>query len=123
MSRILVLDDNADITMLLKTVLEQWGFEVVAGRNGEEGLDLLSAGEPDAILSNFRMPLMDGMEFLEEVRVHAEWDAIPFVMISAHGTQEYTQAAMDRGANAFLAKPFRVADLNKIFVTLNLKAN
>lgn len=123
MSRILVLDDNADILILLKTVLEQWGFEVISGRNGEEGLNILSSVQPDAIISNFRMPYMDGMAFLEHIRVHSEWDSIPFVMMSGLFADQFGKVAMERGANAFLSKPFRMTELNKIFVNLNLKAN
>jgi CheY-like chemotaxis protein len=124
MSRILVLDDNPDIIALLKAILEQWGFEVLWGRNGEEGLDLLtSSQQPDAIISNMRMPQMDGMAFLETVRVHSEWDSIPFVMMSALNSEEYTRTAAEHGANAYLAKPFRVAELNSIFNNLNLRHN
>jgi CheY-like chemotaxis protein len=121
MSRILVLDDNADIVVLLKTVLEQWGFEVISGRNGEEGLTILSSEQPAAIISNLRMPLMDGMTFLDQVRIHSEWDAIPFVMMSGLFPEEFSQDAMSRGANAYLTKPFRVAELGNVFQNLNLK--
>lgn len=123
MSRIMVLDDNADIVALLKMILEQWGFEVMSARNGEEGLGLLSTAQPDAIISNFRMPLMDGMAFLEHIRIHREWDSIPFVMMSGLFSEEFGQVAMERGANAYLTKPFRPTDLSAIFRRLNLTTN
>jgi CheY-like chemotaxis protein len=124
MSRVLILDDHPDIIALLKTVLEHWGFEVISGRNGEEGLDLLTSSQQmDVIISNFRMPQMDGMTFLKEVRVHSEWDSIPFVMMSALSSEDYARAAAERGANAYLAKPFRVAELSSIFSNLHLKPN
>lgn len=123
MSRILLVDDNADIINLVKTILERWGYEVFSGRNGEEGLHLMSSTQPDAIISNLRMPRMDGMAFLEHVRDRAEWAAIPFVMMSALRSEEYTNAAMERGANAYLAKPFQFADLQNLFTNLNLTPN
>lgn len=123
MTSVLVLDDNADITTLLKMILEQWGFKVMVGRNGVEGLDLLSSATPDAIISNFRMPAMDGMTFLENVRAHEEWSSIPFVMISGLYAAEFGDDAMQRGANAYLTKPFRATELNNLFHQLNLKSN
>jgi two-component system NarL family response regulator len=123
MSRILLVDDNADIINLVKTILERWGYEVFAGRNGEEGLRLMPSVQPDAIISNLRMPRMDGMAFLEQVRDHAEWSEIPFVMMSALRTEEYTREALQRGANAYLAKPFQFADLQMLFSNLNLNPN
>lgn len=123
MSRILVLDDNPDIVALLKTVLERWGFEVVSGRNGEEGLGLLPSVHPDAIISNIRMPRMDGMDFLDRVRVCPEWASIPIVMMSALSAEEYGEKTMQRGANAFLAKPFRIADVDNLFRHLDLMVN
>lgn len=123
MSRILVLDDNADIITLLKMILEQWGFEVLSAQNGEEALGLLSTVRPDAIISNFRMPRMDGMAFLEHIRVHHEWDSIPFVMMSGLFAEEFGHIAMERGANAYLTKPFRTTELSGVFRSLNLLAN
>jgi DNA-binding response OmpR family regulator len=66
---------------------------------------------------------MDGMAFLEQVRDHAEWSEIPFVMMSALRTEEYTREALQRGANAYLAKPFQFADLQMLFSNLNLNPN
>lgn len=123
MARILIVDDNADTVNLLKTILERWGFQVVSGRNGEEGLGVLSSEQPDAILSNFRMPQMDGMVFLEQVRDRSEWASIPFVMMSGLFPEEFGQDAINRGANAYIAKPFQIHDLNNLFNDLNLKAN
>ncbi len=120
MSRILVVDDNADTITLLKAMLEKWGFEVISGHNGEEGLDLVSSAQPDAIISNVRMPRMDGLTFLEQVRVRAEWSSIPFVMMSGLFPEEFGAKAIQQGANGFLAKPFRFADLNNLIQNLNL---
>jgi CheY-like chemotaxis protein len=120
---ILVLDDQPDIVTLLKTLLERWGFEVVAGRNGEEGLNLLSSVHPAAIISNIRMPHMDGMDFLDRVRVSPEWSSIPIVMMSALCAEECSATVMQHGANAFLAKPFRIADVDNLFRRLDITVN
>jgi CheY-like chemotaxis protein len=118
MTRILLLDDNAEIVTMLRLVLEQRGYEVVWGRHGEDGLQLLehSHRAPDLIISNLLMPTMDGMKFLDAVRGNPDWSSIPFVMMSAISSEDRKRATFEHGADAFLAKPFRFEDLNK---TLN----
>jgi CheY-like chemotaxis protein len=120
MSRILVLDDNADIIVLFKTILERWGFEVITASNGEEGLAILSSEQPAAIISNLRMPLMDGMTFLDRVRLQPEWNDIPFIMMSGLFPEEFGNDAMARGADAYLTKPFRASELNAVLQNLKL---
>ncbi|MEO8609709.1 MAG: response regulator [Chloroflexota bacterium] len=118
MTRILLLDDNAEMVTMLRLVLEQRGHEVVWGRHGEDGMRMLqqSSRKPDLIISNLLMPTMDGMAFLDKVRGNPEWSSIPFVMMSQVSSDERKRATFEHGADAFLAKPFRFEDLNK---TLN----
>jgi CheY-like chemotaxis protein len=118
MTRILLLDDNAEMVTMLRLVLEQRGHEVVWGQHGEDGMRVLqqSTRKPDLIISNLLMPTMDGMAFLDAVRHNPEWSSIPFVMMSAVSSEERKQATFEHGADAFLTKPFRFEDLNK---TLN----
>ncbi len=122
MTRILVLDDNADIVALLRMVLEQRGYQVVSGRNGREGIHLLgqAAIRPDLIICNLRMPLMDGMAFLDMLRQQAEWSAIPVVMLTAMTAPDYREAAFAHGANAFLPKPFKLDELNRAMQNLGV---
>jgi sigma-B regulation protein RsbU (phosphoserine phosphatase) len=122
MAQILVLDDNNDVARLVQTLLERYGFEVVMGRNGQEGLAILSSLMPDAIISNWLMPHMDGMTFLDHVRLNPAWSSIPFAIMTALSSEDDRQQAIDRGANAFLAKPFRFADLDNVLRNLGLKA-
>lgn len=118
MTRILLLDDNAEMVTMLRLVLEQRGHEVVWGRDGQDGLRVLqqSNRKPDLIISNLLMPKMDGMAFLDTVRGNPEWSHIPFVMMSPVSSDDRKRATFEHGADAFLAKPFRFEDLNK---TLN----
>jgi CheY-like chemotaxis protein len=118
MTRILLLDDNAEMVTMLRLVLEQRGHEVVWGRDGQDGVRVLqqSNRKPDLIISNLLMPKMDGMAFLDTVRGNPEWSHIPFVMISPVSSDDRKRATFEHGADAFLAKPFRFEDLNK---TLN----
>jgi two-component system chemotaxis response regulator CheY len=115
--KIMVLDDNPEIlsmvTIMLHNAYGQDTCEVVAGRNGQEGLELLKDEDasPDLILTNLRMPQMDGMTFLGEVRDNTAWSSIRLVMMSAQSSLETVNKAKAGGAEAFLGKPFTYRDL------------
>jgi CheY-like chemotaxis protein len=116
--KIMVLDDNPEIlslvTMMLHNAYGQETCDVVAGRNGQEGLNLLQKDDgasPDLILTNLRMPQMDGMTFLDEVRHNTDWNNIRLVMMSAQSSVETESKAKEGGAEAFLRKPFTYHDL------------
>ena len=115
MTTILLLDDNADILTLLEMVLNQQGYDVMSGRNGQEGMDILEQGmlPPDLIISNFHMPQMDGLDFLEHLREHPQFGAIPFILLTAAPPVQWQQQATKLGANAFLPKPFKIDLLKK----------
>ena len=115
--KIMVLDDNPEIlsmvTIMLHNAYGQDTCRVVSGRNGQEGLELLKDEDasPDLILTNLRMPQMDGMTFLGEVRHNTEWSNIRLVMMSAQSSVETVSKAKEGGAGAFLRKPFTYRDL------------
>lgn len=110
MATILLVDDNADITTLVRTVLKQQGYEVITGRNGQEGIAALEQNEtkPNLIISNYYMPMMDGLTFLEQVRQDPRLNAVPFVMMSAAPGSQWQPKARELGADALISKPFRL---------------
>lgn len=125
MTHILVLDDNADIITLLRMMLERQGYQVITGRNGSEGIRLLEqeAAKPDLIICNLLMPIVDGIAFLDMLRQRAEWSLIPVLMLTALTSDDARQAVFDHGANAFLPKPFRAADLHAAISSLGIRPN
>ena len=112
--RVLVLDDNPDILALVSAMLQRvFGTcQIITGRNGAEGLDALAEpdSKPDIILSNLRMPKMDGFTFVREVRRNTDWAGIGVVMMSALSTQDIRDEAHAIGAEVFLPKPFTYQD-------------
>jgi CheY-like chemotaxis protein len=116
MPSILLLEDNADMLTLLSQVLEWGGHQVIAGRNGTEGLALLSEIEaaPGLIICDMLMPGMDGTVFLEHIRSNPEWSNIPFVMMSARASEEDRSSLMSLGADGFLTKPFSLDEFNAL---------
>ena len=117
---VMVVDDNADIVTMLSMMLPRVveNCEIVSAANGAEGLALLDNIQPDVILTNWRMPHMDGMRFLSEIRQQAMWDQIRLVMMSALATPDVQNEASAHGAEAFLSKPFSLIDLRLLFQQL-----
>ena len=85
-SRILAVDDDADVLSVMKDLLEVYGYQVATARNGQEAFDyLLSAPEPALIFLDLTMPVMNGLTFLQKLRSHSQPNLvrIPVVVVSA----------------------------------------
>jgi CheY-like chemotaxis protein len=112
----MLLEDNADLALMMQQILSWRGHEVMYGRSGVEGIDLLKSAEglPDVILCDLIMPDMDGTAFLQYLRSHETWSSIPFILMSANATDTDFASAIEIGANAFLPKPFGLSDLDSV---------
>ena len=108
---ILVVDDSRTILRLVTTGLNDAGYRVETAANGLEGLDRLSEMTPDLILSDIDMPLMNGFELCEAVRKKAALADIPFVVMSANSDRGTMKRMLQRGAAAYITKPFNVDEL------------
>lgn len=113
MARILVIDDERSIRNTMKDILEFEKHKVVLAENGRVGLDTALNDSFDMIFSDIKMPEMDGIEFLEKLRV--ENSDTPVVMISGHGNIDTAVECIKKGAFDFIEKPI---DLNRLLVTV-----
>jgi DNA-binding NtrC family response regulator len=102
--RILVVDDEKNIRLMLDQALVTAGYEVVSAIDGEHALEKVQAGDLDAVLLDMKLPGIDGIEVLRRVR--SSHPNLPVVMITAHGTVETAVEAMKLGALDYLRKPF-----------------
>ena len=107
--RILVVDDEENIRLLLTTVLEQEGFEVAEAKSGAEALERCAEEPPDLLLTDVRMANMSGLELLS--RLQQEHPDIVVVVMSAYGNVESALEAMKLGAYDYIAKPFKPAEV------------
>jgi len=112
-AKILVVDDEQSIRKVLIEILEEEKYQVEGASNGEEALELLESDNFDVVLSDIKMPKMDGMSLLDEV-VRKELD-VQMIMISAHGTIETAVEATKKGAFDFIEKP---PDLNRVLLAI-----
>ncbi len=109
MARILIVDDDLRIPIMLKELLKMEGYESVSVADGRQALELIK-GEPfDLIITDLRMPQMDGMEFLREVK--ANKPAVPVIMITAYASDITAVESVQLGVFDYIAKPFKVEAL------------
>ncbi len=104
METILIVDDEKNYTLILAAVLEDAGFETLTANSGPEALEILSQSDIDLVLTDMKMPAMDGIDLLERIK---QQDAdLPVIMMTAHGTVEKAVEAMQKGAYNYILKPF-----------------
>ena len=110
---ILVIDDNEDIRGLLTLVLQKEDYEVLEAAGGSEALIKINEYKPDLILLDVMMPGLSGLEVLATIRESKEKkiSEVPVIMITAKSTIDDIDAAIELGANSYIVKPFRPANL------------
>jgi len=107
-THVLVIDDEPQIRRALRTILTEKGFKVSVAERGEEGLALAAATEPDLIILDLGLPDIDGIEVCSRLR---EWTRAPIVVLSVRENERDKVAALDKGADDYLTKPFGVEEL------------
>ena len=110
--RILVVDDEAPIRMLLTDLLEEKGYTVLTAADGAAAIDCAIAQQPDLILLDICMPDMEGMEVCAKLRKNPITRTIPVIFLTAFNSDERLEQAIDMGANDFLGKPINSVELN-----------
>lgn len=118
----LVVDDSRAIRHVLSSMLQQFGFQVAQAAHGAEGLQLLASGlRPDVILVDWNMPVMNGLEFIQQVRSQPGLQDLPLMMVTTETETERVQAALAAGANEYVMKPFDQAILAEKLQLLGLR--
>ena len=119
MQRILVVDDELNMRLVLKAMLEKENYEVATAFNGLKALDILATSEVAVVVTDLKMPGLDGMGLLE--KVVRDYPSIPVIIITAHGTIDTAVDALKKGAFDYITKPFEQDDfknvINKAFKT------
>jgi DNA-binding NarL/FixJ family response regulator len=109
--RLLVVDDDPNLVLLVKDYLEFRGYEVVAASNGLEALEVMRRLTPDLIICDVMMPEMDGYTFVQTLRSDRATDWIPVIFLSARGQTADRVRGLNMGADAYLVKPFEPEEL------------
>ena len=109
--QILVVDDRWENRAVLQNLLEPLGFSIVEAENGQEALDKLRLGQPDLLITDLVMPIMDGFELLNQIRRSTSLNTLIAIVSSASVAQTDQQMALNAGGNYFLAKPIEAQAL------------
>jgi two-component system NtrC family response regulator len=114
METVLIVDDEKNYPLILRAVLEEEGFEALTAYSGEEALTVLKNSDVDLVLTDMKMPSLDGIELLE--RIKEKDPELPVIMMTAHGTVEKAVEAMQKGAYNYILKPF---DNERLIIYVN----
>ncbi len=108
---VMVVDDSLTVRKASTRLLERYGYRVITGKDGEDGLEQLQKEIPDIILSDIEMPRMDGFEFSKNVKNNEKYAHIPIIMITSRTADKHREHAMSLGVNMFLGKPYKEDEL------------
>lgn len=106
--RILVVDDEQEITFVLRSGLTKHGYDVRVAGDGESALDLFYAWNPDLVITDLAMPNMNGLKLCQKLR---ETSAVPIIVLSVKSEETTKVEALDLGADDYLTKPFGMGEL------------
>lgn len=105
---ILVVDDEAQITRVLKTTLSSQGYGIRTAADGEQALREMQTWSPDLVITDLRMPHMDGLELCRQIRAYSR---VPIIVLSVKGEETIKVEALDAGADDYVTKPFSIKEL------------
>ena len=117
MDTVLIVDDEKNYPPIIAAVLQEESYETLTANSGQEALEILKGSDVDLVLTDMKMPGMDGIALLEKVK--AQDQDLPVIMMTAHGTVEKAVEAMQKGAYNYILKPF---DNERLVLYVN-KAN
>ena len=126
MANVLIVDDSSTMRKIISRSLRQAGLpvdEVFEAGDGIEGLNVLSSGKTiHLVLSDINMPLMDGLEFLRQIRAQNLAPGVPVVMITTESSEEHVRQAIQAGAQGYIRKPFTAEQVKERVLPLLGKA-
>lgn len=125
--KILVVDDFSTMRRIIKNLLRDLGFtSMEEADDGSTALPMLKSGNFDFLITDWNMPIMEGIDLLKEVRADPELADLPVLMVTAEARREQIVAAAEAGVNGYIVKPFTAQTLDqkiaKIFERLNAAA-
>src|SRR5437870_9657125 len=107
-SRVLVVDDEPQITRVLRTVLSSQGYQVRTAAEGEAALSNFNEWRPELVITDLYMPHMDGLELCKRIRAMS---TVPIIVLSVRGEEKTKVEALDCGADDYVTKPFGMDEL------------
>ncbi len=123
-SRILIVDDNPDLRTYVSTILREQGYRIWTARNGAEGFQSAQTHRPQLIVTDLMMPMVSGLDMIRMIREDTDLKGIPIILLTAKADEDTRIEGVERGADAYLSKPFSDRELLAgVRNLLALKAN
>jgi two-component system phosphate regulon response regulator PhoB len=122
-ANILVVEDEADLTLMMRYNLEAEGFRVLVAHSGDEAADIMRETLPDLILLDWMLPGLSGIELCRRWRAREETARVPIIMITARGEEEERIRGLSTGADDYVVKPFSIPELLARINALLRRAN
>lgn len=104
--RVLTVDDSRTILAMLHHTLSNAGFEVLQAEDGRQGLDVLRDENVDLVITDINMPVMDGIEFIRNVRTSGRHNSLPILILTTETSQDKRDQGRAAGGTGWIAKPF-----------------
>jgi DNA-binding response OmpR family regulator len=104
-ARVMIVDDDATMLELFRTLLEPWGFQIISLQDSQQFWQVLTATAPDLLILDLEMPTFSGVDLCQVVRQDAEWGDLPVLVVTAHREIETIQQVFAAGADDFICKP------------------
>ena len=118
--RVLTVDDSRTIQAMLRHTLSSAGFEVLQAGDGQQGLDVLAREKVDLVITDINMPVMDGIQFIREVRATGSHNSLPILILTTETSQEKRDQGRAAGGTGWIVKPF---DPEKLISVINRVAH
>lgn len=115
---VLNVDDSMTMRKIVSLALKGRGHSVLEAEHGKAALDILSGEKIDAIILDINMPVMNGIEFLKEIKNTGKHTSIPVIVLTTQGEEELKEEALTLGARAFMVKPFQKDELADLLDTV-----
>jgi CheY-like chemotaxis protein len=110
-ARILVVDDNPDSLAIMRTILENRGYHVVAAGSGADALTVVRSSPVDVVLLDVMMPDMSGIEVLQQIKLDAQTARLPVILVTAKTHDDDLLSGYEYGADYYIPKPFTAKQL------------
>jgi two-component system, OmpR family, alkaline phosphatase synthesis response regulator PhoP len=121
-SRILIVEDEPDVLLLLENRVRRAGHEVLSATDGERGIELALSEAPELVILDWMMPKFDGIQVLEKLRADERGRSLKVLMLTARSQQNDVERAFTAGADDYIVKPFSARELVERIAALLMAA-
>ena len=115
---VLLVEDTEDNRFMMRRLLEMSGYQVVEATNGEEAVKLAQSENPQLILMDLSLPIIDGLAATRAIRKLDGFEEVPIVAVSAHATSDFQAEALAAGCNSYITKPIDFSELEGLLARL-----